>query len=601
METHAIAAQTDPTGEAARKPERVGIVLVHGIGEQRRFEHLESHARDLIDAMLAREERTGRKTSVSVELIEAEGAPYKAEQASWSSAGPTLHAVVREDTGDVLKEVHLCFHEVWYADIAEAYSFSKQVRFWAWGLAMWAIPTKLGSTNKYYNRNLREPDLHPGAVAARSDAGDHARPGVERSVVDWLSARTQLYLVACLSLLATFSITPIVMILNRLNFGTFDFIRVFVNYISVVKLYNQKTRSGGAPLDALGIPPRYFMRQRMIRTVFDVASAKYDRWYILAHSLGSVVAFNALMEPSRVIPNYLDSRRWQKLKTDWPDVLYTADADISRQDRTPRRPAWIDPFAAVRRRKLFENFKGLLTYGSPLDKFATLWPARVPLNKDEAVFRDDVEWINVYDVTDPVGGHLDFFDPAAPAPGCLKPRNLCYKASWVILFSHINYLRIHPRRKHDLADLAVEWLVSGTRFPQPPSGSPAWPETAPAATADRSAFALLQWAIVAGVLFGLGWVVLVYFLPYLLPSWLAFLQPDKRDAALFLLIATFATPVLFGIGRRLLFSPDEDSVEFRGETGDQAREPAGTAGAKTAALTDAVSSTPANPESGPTR
>jgi hypothetical protein len=31
--------------------ERIGIVLVHGIGEQRRFEHLEGEARLLIDAL----------------------------------------------------------------------------------------------------------------------------------------------------------------------------------------------------------------------------------------------------------------------------------------------------------------------------------------------------------------------------------------------------------------------------------------------------------------------------------------------------------------------------------------------------------------------
>jgi hypothetical protein len=129
-----LVADSGPSASAVAhrpKPDRVGVILVHGIGEQRRFEHLEAHARNLIDAMLTREERTGRQTSVSIELIEAEGATYKGEHASWATAGPTLHVIVRDGKDATVREVHLCFHEVWYADIAETFSLWKQVRFWA--------------------------------------------------------------------------------------------------------------------------------------------------------------------------------------------------------------------------------------------------------------------------------------------------------------------------------------------------------------------------------------------------------------------------------------------------------------------------------------
>jgi hypothetical protein len=32
------------------QPERIGVLLVHGIGEQRRFEHLEGEARNIAAA-----------------------------------------------------------------------------------------------------------------------------------------------------------------------------------------------------------------------------------------------------------------------------------------------------------------------------------------------------------------------------------------------------------------------------------------------------------------------------------------------------------------------------------------------------------------------
>ena len=51
----------------------------------------------------------------------------------------------------------------------------------------------------------------------------------------------------------------------------------------------------------------------MIRTIADTALLNYDRWYVMAHSLGSVVAFNGLMETSYAWPGYLDRGRWADL------------------------------------------------------------------------------------------------------------------------------------------------------------------------------------------------------------------------------------------------------------------------------------------------
>ena len=45
-----------------------------------------------------------------------------------------------------------------------------------------------------------------------------------------------------------------------------------------------------------------------------MALGSYCRWYILAHSLGSVAAWNGLMETEHCLPNYLDEARWRRLQ-----------------------------------------------------------------------------------------------------------------------------------------------------------------------------------------------------------------------------------------------------------------------------------------------
>src|SRR5262249_54001204 len=127
------------------------------------------------------------------------------------------------------------------------------------------------------------------------------------------------FFAAWIFLLSSFSVTLAVFLLKRLNFGVWSPVNTFVNYLSAVRLYTQNRRSGGGPLDGLREPPRFTIRRRMVRAIVDVACSNYDRWYILAHSLGSVVAFNGLMTHAHSLPNYLDERRWRRLvrRTGW--------------------------------------------------------------------------------------------------------------------------------------------------------------------------------------------------------------------------------------------------------------------------------------------
>ena len=88
---------------------------------------------------------------------------------------------------------------------------------------------------------------------------------------------------------------------------------------------------------------------------------------------------------------------------------------------------------------MFERFQGFVSYGCPLDKFATLWPRIVPLNKQTAVFQPGCEWINLHEPTDPVAGCLDAFNAPPPDPQeksprkQLPPQNFASRSLWVFL------------------------------------------------------------------------------------------------------------------------------------------------------------------------
>src|SRR5258707_832276 len=104
---------------------RIGVIVVHGIGEQRRFEHIDGQVRSVVAAL---QDRDGEK-NVTVEIVPAAGGAFHADQDSWSTS-PTVRVLVRKSNTELL------FHEVWWADVNEPYSLMKQVRFWLWGLSI---------------------------------------------------------------------------------------------------------------------------------------------------------------------------------------------------------------------------------------------------------------------------------------------------------------------------------------------------------------------------------------------------------------------------------------------------------------------------------
>src|SRR6185369_9109689 len=89
---------------------------------------------------------------------------------------------------------------------------------------------------------------------------------------------------------------------------------VLVTYVGDVKLYQDDCRPDLWPLEDMNVPPRVAIRRRVVRALVDMANAGYERWYVLAHSLGTVVALNGLMEREEALPNYLDEERWNQCR-----------------------------------------------------------------------------------------------------------------------------------------------------------------------------------------------------------------------------------------------------------------------------------------------
>jgi hypothetical protein len=413
---------------------------VHGIGEQRRFEHLDGQTRFLIEAL---KDLTG-VDHVSVTINPHSSAGFRAQSDTWCGGpDPSVTICVHHSLAGQARWAKLQIHEVWWADVNESYSLAKQFRFWLWALTIWVHRGKHASTLPTANRVV--PPIVPNHL----------------TIYD----RVRLFLVSTFFALLGMSVGAITFVLTRVfNWQAPDILQILANYVSAVKLYNQRRRFGSGLwwsredfLDTVDEPPRVSVRRRMVRTIADVAYKKYARWYVLAHSQGTVVAFNGLMETAYAWPGYLDAERWNRLRA--ARLVGPAANNFSPPPGAtmPRRPAWVANNDIAYRSRIFAGCAGFLTYGCPLEKFAGLWPALVPISREPA-FKADTHWINLYDPIDPISGRLGAFQ-RQPETCCPHPQNVGYCASWWLLLAHIKYLT-HRKPVPDAATATVRWLLT---------------------------------------------------------------------------------------------------------------------------------------------
>ena len=110
----------------------------------------------------------------------------------------------------------------------------------------------------------------------------------------------------------------------------------------------------------------------MVGVLVYMAMESDHRWYLLAHSQGTVLAFNGLMETQQALPNDLDQQLWQDCESAIGAITNAPLTPDEISKMMPRRPVWLRAEDGIDRRALFAKLKGVMTYGSPLEKFAVL-------------------------------------------------------------------------------------------------------------------------------------------------------------------------------------------------------------------------------------
>ena len=476
----------DQKKPSSRPYERIGVLLVHGVGEQGALQHLEQTTAQLVEALKAMPDQP----KVDIRTMSGGGhGPENLRGVPPYSPDPTVAIDLRFKD----REATLELNEVWWADLDEPDDWRGTIRFWLWGLGQWIA--KRYEHSRRYDLKHRAMPRFPWEQA-----------GALRETLMHVFNRAQLFLISCffLMLVGTWSLAKYVV-----SFFAPKSIppTILVQYIGDIKLYQQRQYRAGAPLADRGLPPRTAIMKRMVNALAGMALGDYDRWYILAHSLGSVVAWDSLNQAPYALANCLSPdivdqcRDGRVLKVDGEALPKDED---DRESIRPPRPRWIGANEVVDRSELFTKLRGLCTYGSPLDKFAFLWPRIVAQYRDQAALGKDFEWINIFDPTDPVAGAIDAFDGIEKERNALSPRpwpaNYGYRAYPWLLLSHINYLSFKPGKPGRFVNRLADWVLSGNSFDSTDADQHAWmrPGVDRFAIRRRYGSQLAQWAIVGG-------------------------------------------------------------------------------------------------------
>ncbi len=524
--------------------ETVGVLLVHGIGETKKFENIEDVAKNIAAALLADSSKSSDSFDVKVIINSSDDGEYGSSQQTWLANHDKQGAVVIEikepdpnNKNQAKKVTKLVFKEAWWADLGKSDSIPSQLSFWGWGLSLWSRKQFLGKHEQKYDKSvfgtLDQTHL-PTTVQDRLPS------------IKWFD-RLRFFVVSWVVLLIL-TLASLINFVFRRILGRGLPIDILATYLGDIQHYQQAKRQGAGYLIDIGQPMRVSIRRRMIKQLVKMGLGEYDRWYVLAHSLGTVVAFNGLMEPDAALPNYINEDLWEKcqksphIKTKSLTKLIKKQAD----EMFPSRPSWLDLDDIISRKDLFRNLRGFMTYGSPLSKFAVVWPAIVPINNDNSVFLQNFEWINVYDPSDPVADKTKYFD--LEKYGGKAPKEIGYKADSFHLFSHIKYLNFNTKRQNPLVKQVANWLWKGKTFQAISNERWRWP-TEENIIRLYTGIRYLIW-LVFGLLF--SWL-LSYLASQLLPTSIKnIIPPTNIPNFLLYFVGSAVIVFLFGVLARLL-------------------------------------------------
>lgn len=443
----------NPTGKR-----RIGVIVVHGVGDQTCFEHLEHIATNLWQALSQRNNQTGssntppfQQTQAYIEIRRGTDVPYRGKiGTSWREAALSLSwwsSTHQRWTESV-------FHEVHWSDLQMPITFWNWLKLASWALCIWMV--RLFDTSSFWRSGLAVNQA-PNPL----------------TVWQKLRVRGELFITSVLFFLILCTVGLIYLVASR--FSQASWIRqvyaLIYNYLGDVKLYQDYFNRTDHNLEVIGEKSRVAIRRRMMRAVIHMAKAcrngDLDGYYIVAHSLGTVVAYNALMDADDLWPNYLTYDEWTDplLGPFKHRVPHGMQCNLPQE---PKRPPWLYLGDGLSRSSLFEHLEGVLTFGSPLNKFAALWPAIVPMNKIPlgSPAKPNIPWINVADCQDIVGGMVTLLGGGNASSTSrhlsgLQLTNLAWASELTPFTAHTSYWK-PGKSTNRLVHRMIDWFEGST-------------------------------------------------------------------------------------------------------------------------------------------
>lgn len=460
-------SKVNPAEQARPEPakkKRIGLLFVHGIGEQKRFEHLTGSVGELAELLL----RAVPDSSVSVvdRTADWKAAPGVPDPAGRAPMTLTLR------TPD--KHFEYDCHEVWWADLGARSGLVDSITFWLWGLGQWAAPIY----QELDGAQMTKQPIAEGTTRSRlvtlpsSVAGELGQEFLAR-------IRLAMAALAAAFIGSTWALAKRVLeLLGKAPSPT-----LIVRYVGDVRTYEERARPGDSAISDPGQPRRVGIRRRMVSEMMTMASREsLAEWWILAHSQGTVLAYNGLTEIGHALPNYLPEEQWAAL----PDKFKDDEGCVRRKKlhaMMPARPPWLDDEDVISRPELFRKLRGLITYGSPLDKFAGLWPRIVGTATDRKVGDGEkplagCRWVNIAAPQDPVAGMLCRFpaEPGGRMEGAIPPvRNIALPFSPTYGLAHIRYFAAAERWVDTGLERVKKSIASWIAGGEEPAAAPALP------------------------------------------------------------------------------------------------------------------------------
>ena len=433
-------------GETGRKDARsIAVIVVHGVGSQRAQETVGEVALNFYYAL---------KAIPGVEGIEKDLHPDRPTQP------------VTFDFSYDRSSFRIRFYEVYYADLDLPYNFLRWVKLVIWGLILPFYP------GRYQEIQGITPQMK----------------NIEVSSGARLWVRLQLAFLSIVFIFLLFTLRAATFVISRL-FGKRPKLGEFVHeYLGDVQLF-VSDRMRRDTIETCDKKSREAMRIRFWNTYGRACLDDNRELFLVTHSLGTVVTFNALMEPGdRILGQYVtDGGLREKLVRLWEEA------------------------GSPKRERVLGKLSAWFTLGSPLDKFAAIWPRTIPIHIDrndppvptvseasETRYARQIPWINIYDVLDIIGGELNNFGAIQGKGFSLE--NHSSVDQWTFLTAHTSYWRHVPSQRR-LIDSMIQYILSPSDQRQF-----SWPSD----RRSKAARVFLNLALGLALVYGTVWIAIAF-------------------------------------------------------------------------------------------